>query len=134
MINITEKKEETKKLYISDEELAVDEIYSKVQGYLTAHVYYFNESKDLRHSDEQRAFAYMNYSACRANVRQVIEFSGLTDDEKFIMLAYYLDDKYNNYKTCAQRTGYSEKEVARLHARAFVKVAKELQRTGKLEN
>lgn len=134
MINFEDKKEETKKLYVSDEELAVDEIYSKVQGYLTAHVYYFNEFKDLRHSDEQRAFAYMNYSACRANVRQVIEFSGLTDDEKFIMLAYYLDNKYNNYKTCAQRTGYSEKEVARLHARAFVKVAKELQRTGKLEN
>ena len=134
MINFKEKKEEAKKLYISDEELAVDEIYSKVQGYLTAHVYYFNEFKDLRHSDGQRDFAYMNYSACRANVRQVIEFSGLTDDEKFIMLAYYLDAKYNNYKTCAQRTGYSEKEVARLHARAFVKVAKELQRTGKLEN
>ena len=32
MLNIKEKKEETKKLYISDEELAVDEIYSKVQG------------------------------------------------------------------------------------------------------
>lgn len=132
MINTNKKKDEGKKLYISDEELAVDDLYIKVQKYLTAHVYYINQYKDTRHSNAYRAEAYNNFLINRANVRHAIEQSGLTDRERFVMTAYYVDDRYNNYKVVAQRTGYSEQEVAKLHARAFVKIAKKLQRSGKI--
>lgn len=133
MINMKEKKEAEKKLYFSDEELAVDYIYSKVQEYLTAHVYYINQYKDVQNDKTRRAEMYNKFLIHRANVRHVIEQSGLTDDEKFVMEAYYLGDNYCNYRMCAQRTGYTEKEVARLHAKGFVKVANRLQKTGKVK-
>lgn len=133
MINMKEKKEAEKKLYVSDEELDVDYIYIKVQEYLTAHVYCINEYKDVRHSNAYRAEMYNKFLINRANARHAIEQSGLTDDEKLVMEAYYLGDNYCNYRMCAQRTGYTEKEVARLHAKGFVKVANRLQRTGKVK-
>ena len=133
MLNMKEKKEAEKKLYVSDEELAVDYIYSKVHEYLTAHVYYINQYKDVQNDNTRRAEMYNKFLIHRANVRHVIEQSGLTDDEKFVMEAYYLGDNYCNYRMCAERTGYTEKEVARLHAKGFVKVANRLQKTGKVK-
>ena len=133
MINKNELKDTNKKLYISDDELAVDNIYSKVQEYLTAHVYYINQYKDVQNDKTRRAEMYNKFLIHRANVRHVIEQSGLTDDEKFVMEAYYLGDNYCNYRMCAERTGYTEKEVARLHAKGFVKVANRLQKTGKVK-
>lgn len=132
MIN-KEVKDANKKLYISDDELAVDDIYSKVQAFLTCHVYYINAYKDTQNSDAYRAEMYSNFLMHRAKVRHAIEQSGLTDDEKLVMEAYYLGDNYCNYRMCAERTGYTEKEVARLHAKGFVKVADRLQRTGKVK-
>lgn len=131
MIN-KEVKDANKKLYISDDELAVDDIYSKAQAYLTGHVYYINAYKDTQNSAAYRAEMYSKFLMHRANVRHAIEQSGLTEEERHVMWAYYMGDDYANYKVCAQRTGYTEKEVAKLHASAFVKVTKRLQRSGKL--
>lgn len=132
MINKNEVKDANKKLYISDEELAVDDIYSKAQAFLTGHVFYINEYKGTQHSDAYRADMYSKFLMHRAQVRHAIEQSGLTEAERNVMWAYYMGDDYANYKVCAQRTGYSEKEVAKLHASAFVKVTNKLQRSGKI--
>ena len=122
-----------KKLYVSDDELAVDDIYSKVQAFLTGHVYYINAYKDTQNSDADRAEMYSKFLMHRAQVRHAIEQSGLTEQERNVMWAYYMGDDYANCKVCAQRTGYNEKEVAKLHASAFVKVTNRLQRSGKLK-
>ena len=132
MTNKNEVKDANKKLYISDEELAVDDIYSKAQAFLTGHVFYINAYKDTQNSDAYRADMYSKFLMHRANVRHAIEQSGLTEAERNVMWAYYMGDDYANYKVCAQRTGYSEKEVAKLHASAFVKVTNKLQRSGKI--
>ena len=133
MLNTRERKEAEKKLYISDEELDVDALYTKVQEYLTAHVYYIRQYKDVQNDKARRAEMYNKFLIHRADVRHVIQQSGLTDAEKLVMEAYYLGDNYCNYRMCAERTGYTEKEVARLHAKGFVKVANRLQRTGKIK-
>ena len=133
MINKNEFKDTNKKLYVSDDELAVDNIYSKVQAFLTGHVYYINAYKDTQNSDAYRSEMYSKFLMHRAQVRHMIEHSGLTEQERNVMWAYYMGDDYANCKVCAQRTGYSEKDVAKLHASAFVKVTNRLQRSGKLK-
>ena len=55
MINNKNLKDDGKKLYVSDEELCVDELYSKTVEFLHGHVYWLNEYKDTQHTDEYRA-------------------------------------------------------------------------------
>lgn len=114
------------KSYISDAELAVDNIYNKTQALLTEHVYYYLEGKKPQIDAKRRYDMRCNYIASRCRVKDLIENSRLTDTEKFIMRAYYLVDEYSDPVKCSKRTGYSVNEITSIRAKAFTKIAKRL--------
>ena len=127
MINNKNIKDDGKKLYVSDEELCVDELYSKTVEFLHGHVYWLNEYKDTQHTDGYRAECYQKWFEHREKVRKVIMTSHLTTDERFVMIATYLYDDYPTPDKVAERTGYTKAEVTKYHAKGFVKAAKKLQ-------
>lgn len=73
------------------------------------------------------------YREARERVRQLILNCNLTETERRVMIAKYLNDDYPTYKEIAKRANISGGTAFKAHQKAFVKIAQHLERSRNIE-
>ena len=83
--------------------------------------------------EERCTEATKYYREARERVRQLILNSNLTETERRVMIAKYLNDDYPSYSEVARRANVSGSTAFNAHRKAFVKIADNLERSRNIE-